>query len=70
MTVDQSMGRTSLDELRAAYQARLDQIAAERDEALRQARRARAEAVTARADLATINTKLQELLKVAGMRPA
>ncbi|RFU39133.1 hypothetical protein DZF91_24025, partial [Actinomadura logoneensis] len=51
-----------LEELRAAYQAQLAHLAAERDEARRQARRAKAEADVARADLASLQARIDRLL--------
>ncbi|MUN40035.1 hypothetical protein [Actinomadura litoris] len=58
-------GRSALEELRAAYHDQLTQLAAERDEARRQARRARNEAAVARADLASLTSRVQELLAAA-----
>ncbi|MFC5754792.1 hypothetical protein [Actinomadura rugatobispora] len=55
----------TLDALRAAYQAQLSQLASERDEARRQARRAKAEADVARADLASLTARVNELLSAA-----
>ncbi|MEW2359180.1 hypothetical protein [Spirillospora sp. NPDC029432] len=55
----------TLDELRAAYQAHLAQLARERDEARREARRAKAEAAVARADLASLTARVNELLSAA-----
>ncbi|MGI5322255.1 hypothetical protein [Actinomadura nitritigenes] len=56
---------SALDELRAAYREQLNQLAAERDEARRQARRAKAQAAVARADLASLQSRVQELLAAA-----
>ncbi|KAB2367136.1 hypothetical protein [Actinomadura montaniterrae] len=56
---------SALDELRAAYREQLNQLAAERDEARRQARRAKAQADVARADLASLKSRVQELLAAA-----
>ncbi|GAA2137313.1 hypothetical protein [Actinomadura napierensis] len=56
---------SALDELRAAYREQLNQLAAERDEARRQARRAKAQAAVARADLASLKSRVQELLSAA-----
>ncbi|MBW8483667.1 hypothetical protein [Actinomadura parmotrematis] len=67
MTVEQHTGHSDLSELRAAYREQLAQLTAERDEARGQAHRARAEAVTARADLARVNAKVEELFKIAGV---
>ncbi|MEU6035489.1 hypothetical protein ABZ801_08755 [Actinomadura sp. NPDC047616] len=55
----------SLEELRAVYRARIDQLAAERDEARRQAHRAKEEAYVARANLASLTARVQELLAAA-----
>ncbi|MGI5168283.1 hypothetical protein ACQEU3_28430 [Spirillospora sp. CA-253888] len=64
MTVSQdtSISTGTLDELRAAYRAQLDQLAAERDEARLQARKAKAAAYNAQADLASLKARVQELL--------
>jgi uncharacterized coiled-coil DUF342 family protein len=59
---------TDLSELRAAYQAQLVQLTAERDEARRAARRAKDEAATARADLASLQARVRELLGAASTR--
>ncbi|MBO2464382.1 hypothetical protein [Actinomadura violacea] len=56
---------SALDELRAAYREQLNQLAAERDEARRQARRAKAQAAVARADLASLQSRVHELLTAA-----
>ncbi|MDL4818967.1 hypothetical protein [Actinomadura opuntiae] len=56
---------SALDELRAAYREQLNQLAAERDEARRQARRAKAQAAVARADLASLKSQVQVLLSAA-----
>ncbi|MFI6522857.1 hypothetical protein ACIBF1_45395 [Spirillospora sp. NPDC050679] len=65
MTVSQdtSISTGTLEELRAAYRAQLDQLAAERDEARLQARKAKAAAYNAQADLASLKARVQELLK-------
>ncbi|GAA2575319.1 hypothetical protein SMC26_30830 [Actinomadura fulvescens] len=63
MTVMHDAG--TLSELRAAYQAQLAQLAAERDEARRQARRAKDEAASARADLASLRADVSQLLGAA-----
>ncbi|MFC4906419.1 hypothetical protein [Actinomadura gamaensis] len=55
-------GSSTLDELKAAYQAQLAHLAAERDEARRQARRAKAEADVARANLASLQARVERLL--------
>ncbi|GLW62722.1 hypothetical protein Arub01_09660 [Actinomadura rubrobrunea] len=55
----------SLEELRDAYRARIDQLTAERDEARRQAYRAKEEADVARANLAILTARVQELLAAA-----
>ncbi|GAA4157195.1 hypothetical protein [Actinomadura keratinilytica] len=55
----------SLEELRAVYRARIDQLAAERDEARREAHRAKEEAYVARANLASLTARVQELLAAA-----
>ncbi|WP_157429562.1 hypothetical protein [Actinomadura oligospora] len=57
-----SSATSSLDELKAAYQAQLAHLAAERDEARRQARRAKAEADVARANLASLQARVDRLL--------
>ncbi|TDD80841.1 hypothetical protein [Actinomadura rubrisoli] len=56
---------SALDELRAAYHDQLTRLATERDEARRQARRAKAEADVARADLASLKSRVHELLTAA-----
>ncbi|WP_131743223.1 hypothetical protein [Actinomadura roseirufa] len=56
---------TALDELRTAYQEQLKQLATERDQARRQARRAKAERDVARADLADLRTRVHDLLTAA-----
>ncbi|MEV5571543.1 hypothetical protein AB0L06_15950 [Spirillospora sp. NPDC052269] len=57
-----SSAKSSLDELKAAYQAQLAHLASERDEARRQARRAKAEADVARANLASLQARVDRLL--------
>jgi hypothetical protein len=57
-----SSAASPLDELKAAYQAQLAHRAAERDEARRQARRAKAEADVARANLASLQARVDRLL--------
>ncbi|MFC6885374.1 MULTISPECIES: hypothetical protein [Actinomadura] len=57
----------SLRELQAAYRVQLAQLATERDEARRAARRAKAEADVARADLASLKSRVHELLTAASM---
>ncbi|MFC0041141.1 hypothetical protein [Actinomadura rayongensis] len=56
----------ALDELRDAYQAQIARLRSERDEARRQALAARAAASVARADLARVAAKVEELMRVAG----
>ncbi|QXJ24969.1 hypothetical protein AGRA3207_006390 [Actinomadura graeca] len=58
-------GCTALDELRAAYHAQLTQLAGERDEARRQARRAKDDAAVARAELASLTDRVRDLLNAA-----
>jgi chromosome segregation ATPase len=60
-----STSSETLEALRAAYQAQLAQLASERDEARREARRAKAEADVARADLASLTARVHELLSAA-----
>ncbi|MBO2446705.1 hypothetical protein J4573_06360 [Actinomadura barringtoniae] len=59
---------TDLSELRAAYQAQLVRLTAERDEARRAERRARDDAATARADLASLQDRVRDLLGAAATR--
>ncbi len=64
-TTPQDSGRSALDELRDAYREQLNRLAAERDAARRHARRAQAQADVARADLASPQSRVQELLTAA-----
>ncbi|MBE1534875.1 hypothetical protein [Actinomadura algeriensis] len=65
MTTPQNGAASALDELRAAYHEQLNRLAAERDEARRNARRAQAQADVARADLASLQSRVNELLTAA-----
>ncbi|WUH96787.1 hypothetical protein OHR68_24860 [Spirillospora sp. NBC_00431] len=56
---------SALDELRAAYHEQLIRLATERDAARRQARMAQAQADVARADLASLTSRVHELLNAA-----
>jgi len=68
MTVTHDDAPTELSELRAAYQAQLVQLTTERDEARRAARRAKDDAATARADLASLQDRVRGLLGAAATR--
>ncbi|MFV2176921.1 hypothetical protein ACFHW2_09595 [Actinomadura sp. LOL_016] len=65
MTTPHNGATSALDELRAAYHEQLNRLAAERDEARRNARRAQAQADVARADLASLQSRVAELLAAA-----
>ncbi|RSN67931.1 hypothetical protein [Actinomadura sp. WAC 06369] len=65
MTTPHNGAASALDELRAAYHEQLNRLAAERDEARRNARRAQAQADVARADLASLKSRVAELLNAA-----
>ncbi|GGV03346.1 hypothetical protein GCM10010182_21630 [Actinomadura cremea] len=65
MTTPHNGATSALDELRAAYHEQLNRLAAERDEARRNARRAQAQADVARADLASLQSRVAELLTAA-----
>ncbi|MEV5828407.1 hypothetical protein AB0L25_22890 [Spirillospora sp. NPDC052242] len=65
MTTPHNGASSALDELRAAYHEQLNRLAAERDEARRNARRAQAQADVARADLASLKSRVAELLNAA-----
>ena len=64
-TTPQTGGTSALDDLRAAYHEQLTRLAAERDAARRQARRAQAQADVARSDLASLKSRVAELLNAA-----
>ncbi|WP_019634040.1 hypothetical protein [Actinomadura atramentaria] len=62
MAVGEARG---LDELQAVYREQIARLRSERDEARRQALAAKADASVARADLARVAAKVEELVRVA-----
>jgi predicted nucleic acid-binding Zn-ribbon protein len=63
-----SMAETrTLDELRDAYRRQIARLRSERDEARRQLYAAKADASVARADLARVAAKVEELARAAGI---